>query len=128
MSRDALIHRAVLTHLTDKSVQLYRSSTLLSHGHQSVMMTAEDSITDHTRAEQSTRQSWEDESLVRQGQSCALLRSHLWVLRGSIADSSLPGVRQMVHTRRVGEDNNTDRMSLWLQNVESEEFLQSFVD
>jgi serine/threonine-protein kinase GIN4 len=46
------------------------------------------------------------------------------VLRGSVADSSLPGVRQMVHTRRVGEDNNTDRMSLWLQNVESERFLQ----
>ena len=53
----------------DKSVRLYRSSTLLTHGRQSVTTTVEDSTADHTRAEQSVRQSWEDESLIRRGQS-----------------------------------------------------------
>jgi hypothetical protein len=67
--RCALVHRNSLMHSIDKSVQLYRTSTLLSHGRQSVTMTTEDSTADHTRAEQSARQSWEDESLVRQGQS-----------------------------------------------------------
>lgn len=55
--------------VTDKHVQLYRTSTLLNHGRQSVTMTAEDSTADHTRAEQSARQSWEDESLIQQGRS-----------------------------------------------------------
>jgi len=40
-----------------------------------------------------------------------------------IADSSLPGVRQMVRGERVGEDNNVDKMSLWLQSIESKRFL-----
>ena len=67
MSRDLLFHHTLLMCSIDKSVQLYRSSTLLSHGRQSVTMTTEDSAADHTRAEQSIRQSWEDESLIRQG-------------------------------------------------------------
>jgi serine/threonine-protein kinase GIN4 len=40
-----------------------------------------------------------------------------------IANSSLPGIRQMVRSERVGEDNQADRMSLWLQSVESEQSL-----
>ncbi|KAF9781712.1 hypothetical protein BJ322DRAFT_1010425 [Thelephora terrestris] len=84
----------------DKSVQLCRASTLLSHGRPSTTMTMEDSAADHTRAEQSARQSWEGESLIQQ------------------ANSSLPGIRQMVRSERVGEDNQVDRMSLWLQSVE----------
>lgn len=59
----------------------------------------------------------------------ALFYSWSWVLRRvPIADSSLPGVRHLVHTRRVAEDNNGDRMSLWLQNVESERFLPFSVE
>lgn len=54
----------MLTPPIDKSVQLYRFSALLSHGRQSITMTTEDSVADHTRAEQSARQSWEDETLI----------------------------------------------------------------
>lgn len=39
-----------------------------------------------------------------------------------VADSSLPGVRQMVRAEKVGEDSQAARMSLWLQNVESKSF------
>jgi len=67
VSRVVPLHCTLLTPSVDKSVQLYRTSTLLNHGRQSVTMTTEDSAADHTRAEQSTRQSWEDESLIRQG-------------------------------------------------------------
>jgi hypothetical protein len=67
VSRVVPFHHTLLTSLVDKSVQLYKTSILLGHGRQSVTMTAEDSAVDHTRVEQSTRQSWEDESLIRQG-------------------------------------------------------------
>ena len=36
-----------------------------------------------------------------------------------IANSSLPAVQQAVRNRRVGEDSRADRMTIWLQNVES---------
>ena len=51
----------------DKSLQLYKASPLLGNGRQSVTMTTENSAADNTRAEQSIRQSWEDESLIRRG-------------------------------------------------------------
>lgn len=60
------LHRQFLTFSVDKSLQLYKASSL-GHGRQSVTMTTEDSAADRTRAEQSIRQSWEDESLIRRG-------------------------------------------------------------
>jgi serine/threonine-protein kinase GIN4 len=36
-----------------------------------------------------------------------------------IANSSLPAVQQAVRNRRVGTDSRADRMTIWLQNVES---------
>ena len=36
-----------------------------------------------------------------------------------IANSSLPAVQQAVRNRRVGADSRADRMTIWLQNVES---------
>lgn len=45
-----------------------------------------------------------------------------------VADSSLPGVRQMVRAEKVGEDSQAARMSLWLQNVESKFFFSSLFD
>jgi len=120
-------HHTSLTPQIDKSVQLYKTSTLLSHGRQSVTMTTEDSTADHTRAEQSTRQSWEDESLIRQGQSVHSIATGVDTNIESTANSSLPAVRQMIHTERVGDDNHMDRMSLWLQSVESKELLPFFL-
>ena len=67
MSGGVTSHRTTLTPPIDRSVQFYRSSTIFSHGQQSVTLTTEDSAADHTRAEQSTVQSWEDESLIRRG-------------------------------------------------------------
>ena len=67
MNRIVPFHHTLLKSSVDKSVQLYKTSALLSHSRQSMTMTTEDSVADHTRAEQSTRQSWEDESLIRQG-------------------------------------------------------------
>ena len=120
MSRVILIHHTSLTPPIDKSVQLYKTSALLSYGRQSVTMTTEDSSADHTRMEQSTRQSWEDESLVRQGQFALYSHGSVELTTEFTANSSLPVVRQMVRTERVGDDNHMDRMSLWLQSVESE--------
>ena len=123
-----LIHHSCLTSPIDKSVQLYRTSTLLSHGRHSVTMTMEDSAADYTRIEQSTRQSWEDESLIRQGQptrSATYGNGELTI--ELTADCSLPAVRQMVRSEKVGEDNYVDRMSLWLQSVESEEPFHVFI-
>ena len=108
-------------------MQLYRTSILLGHNNQSTTITAEDSSLDHTRIEQSVRQPWEDESLIRQGQSACSLFVGMDAEHKPTADSSLPGVRQMVRTGRVGEDNNMDRMTLWLQSVESKwSFLFAF--
>jgi hypothetical protein len=116
-----LFQVTLLTSLVDRGMQFYKTSTLRGHGRQSVTMTTEDSAGDHTRVEQSTRQSWEDESLIRQGQSTHSSTHGNGELTVKItANSSLPVVRQMVHTERVGEGNQADRMSLWLQNVESE--------
>ena len=46
---------------------------------------------------------------------------------GLVADSSLPGVRQMVRAEKAGEDNHAARMTSWLQNVESKDFFPLFV-
>jgi hypothetical protein len=35
------------------------------------------------------------------------------------ANSSLPVVQQAARNRRIGADNQADRMTIWLQNVES---------
>ena len=44
----------------------------------------------------------------------ALLSCHL-----VIANSTLPVVHQAVRNQRIGEDCQADRMTIWLQNVES---------
>ena len=36
-----------------------------------------------------------------------------------IANSTLPVVHQAVRNQRIGEDCQADRMTIWLQNVES---------
>ncbi|KAK7028128.1 hypothetical protein VNI00_014943 [Paramarasmius palmivorus] len=61
-----------------------------------------------TRFSRSERASWEDEALVPK--------------------SSLPAVRQAIHNERVGADNQTDRLTLWMRNVEQvvEEARDSF--
>ncbi|ESK95245.1 map microtubule affinity-regulating kinase 4 isoform 2 [Moniliophthora roreri MCA 2997] len=53
-----------------------------------------------TRFSRSERPSWEDDALVRE------------------AKSSLPGVRQAIHSEHVGADNQVDRLTLWMRNVE----------
>lgn len=42
------------------------------------------------------------------------------------ANSSLPVVQQAARNRRVGADNQSDRMTIWLQNVESESVIRNF--
>ena len=41
------------------------------------------------------------------------------------ANSSLPVVQQAARNRRVGADNQADRMTIWLQNVESESSIRN---
>lgn len=76
----------------------------------------------------SARASWEDEELVAKGESIYLChdaaRTRLWLTRGCdvVAKSSLPNVRHAVRTEQLAAENRLDRMTIWIQNVESELF------
>lgn len=84
----------------DKTKQFYKSSTLGRSTPQTTRSSF-DFLDDGTRGEPpSEHMSWEDEGLVRQ------------------ADTSLPAVRQAIHNERVGADARTDRMTIWMRNVE----------
>ncbi|KAF9255643.1 hypothetical protein L218DRAFT_314111 [Marasmius fiardii PR-910] len=95
----------------DKTMQKYKSSTL---GRNSSVrdITADKQEELESRVSHSERESWEDEGLVRE------------------AKSSLPVVRQAIHNERVGADNQTDRLTLWMRNVERvvEDARQSFTN
>ncbi|KAI0038637.1 hypothetical protein FA95DRAFT_1684578 [Auriscalpium vulgare] len=74
----------------DRTVQLYKSSTIGKFGKRSSQSP------EHV----SRRQSWENEELVKE------------------ANSSLPVVRNAVRNAQVGADSRADRMTIWIQNVE----------
>ncbi len=73
----------------------------------------------------SARASWEDEELVAKGESFYArhdaAHARLWLTCGRdvIAKSSLPTVRHAVRTEQLAAENRLDRMTIWIQNVES---------
>ncbi|KAI0291220.1 hypothetical protein B0F90DRAFT_389811 [Multifurca ochricompacta] len=75
-----------------KTVDIYKSSIGLIGRRPSVAQSS-------SPQELSERPSWEKEIMHE-------------------ANSSLPAVQQAVRNRRVGADSRTDRMTIWLQNVE----------
>jgi hypothetical protein len=69
------------------------------------------------RRNHSERESWQDESLLRDGVFFStFLDGDLIFLE---ANSSLPVVRHAVRTERVAADARADRMTIWMRNVES---------
>ncbi|THV03038.1 kinase-like protein [Dendrothele bispora CBS 962.96] len=81
----------------DKTMQRYKSSSLRGHGRQISVHQPDDM---ESRGDQTERESWEDEDVIRQ------------------AKSSLPVARHAVHNERVAAENRVDRLTLWMRNVE----------
>ncbi|KAJ8080316.1 hypothetical protein AAF712_015316 [Marasmius tenuissimus] len=77
----------------DKTMQKYKTSTIGRNN-------ASHDRSVESRVDHSERESWEDEDLFRE------------------AKSSLPVVRHAIHNERVGADNQFDRLTLWMRNVE----------
>ena len=77
-----------------------------------------------SRMSQSMRQSWEDDTILRDGVLPYTRPSHPRSTdsNDATAKSSLPVVRHAIRNERVAADNKMDRMTIWMQNVESTYF------
>jgi hypothetical protein len=106
----------LLTLVTDKGLQLYKTSNVSQLGTLSGKDLSGEELNE-TRREISVRQSWEDDSLIREGACSFYICLELTKYR--IANSSLPTVRHAVRNERFARENNDDRMNLWIHNVES---------
>ncbi|KAF5369402.1 hypothetical protein D9758_002490 [Tetrapyrgos nigripes] len=93
-SRSGFKHRVKSS--IDKTMQRYKPSSMRGHNRR---VSVEQSDME-SRAEQTERESWEDEDVCRQ------------------AKTSLPVVRHALRNEQVAADNRLDRMSLWMRNVE----------
>ncbi|KAH8108678.1 hypothetical protein DFH11DRAFT_1066492 [Phellopilus nigrolimitatus] len=92
-----MLHLIIFLH-SDKTLGRYRSSTL---DHTSTWKASRQASEDHeTELGIGHRESWENDSLIRD------------------AKSSLPVVRHALHNEQVAADNKYDRLSLWVRNVE----------
>lgn len=111
------------------AVRLYKSSTQLLGRSTPALTLGSDNVDDEEESRSmslSARASWEDEELVAKGESASTChdaaRTRLWLTRGCdvVAKSSLPTVRHAVRTEQLAAENRLDRMTIWIQNVESE--------
>ncbi|KAG6914867.1 hypothetical protein DXG01_014842 [Tephrocybe rancida] len=83
----------------DKTVNLYKSSAAQMTGRSTPLLTLT-AVDDERSPRPTTRESWEDDILLHS------------------APSGLPSVRQAARDERVAADARTDRMTIWMRNVE----------
>lgn len=110
---------------SDKGLRLYKSSGLGSYsnlpakqstGGLSAVAPECSRSRDNERSSEETKESWENDSAVRNGMELPLSAN----LKGSlvVAKSSLPVVRHAIRNEQIAADNRLDRMTIWIRNVE----------